>query len=165
MIHRDMEDFLKSQYWGIIGVLVSAVGLAIAYVQLRRIATNTQSIESAYSEIDAKLRSHDTLSTLSQAVQLIESIKHRIRDRRVDHLLVDLPQMKRAIVTLQSASHARVDGLDLPRHAEVFLNLEIQLLKGNVSFLDENYQDLLSHLAHFELDLMKVQGSLKYVQQ
>jgi hypothetical protein len=157
-----MIDYLKQNYWNIISVLVSGVGLFIAFWQLKKIADRTKAIDDTYRTTIKGLENRDTISNISTALQKIEIIKVKIRDGKINDLLLDLSPIAKLLVTLQESFNESYKEINLEKYKLLFIELEIKILFQQNALTKNDLKEECIALSQLELVLTEIQSKIRY---
>ncbi len=160
-----MEEFWNSilnNFWGILGVLVSGIGLFVAFLQLRKIANRTAAIDDTYKNTIEDLKNSETLTNISTVLQKVETIKSKFHDNKVTDINHELPIVAKLLVTLQSSLSNRMSDLDFDSEKQLCNDLEVKIITSQDG-LDKNFlTDEYIAFSKLELDLTKLQGEIKF---
>ncbi len=160
-----MTEFIKylvDNLWGIIGVIVSGVGLLFAFLQLKKIAANTTAIDETYKRTIQELENNESLSNISTAIQKTETIKHKIQDNKIIDLKNDLAQIAKLLVTLKSSLKNKITDLELDSYKQMSKDLEVKIITENEEINKENLKDEYIAFSDLELLLTQIQAEIKY---
>lgn len=159
-------EYLLNNFWGILGVLVSGIGLFIAFLQLKKIADRTAAIDETYQNTIEDLRNNETLTNISTILQKIEIIKSKFQDNNIHELKHDLAFVAKLLVTLQSSLIGKLSDINFDKEKELCNDLEVKIITENKEGLDKsNYKDEYILFSKLELQITKIQGQIKYKDQ
>lgn len=157
-----MIKYFTENLWGILGVLVSGIGLLFAFLQLKKIATNTTAIDETYKKTIQELENNETLTNISTALQKTETIKHKIQDNNILDLKNDLAHIAKLLVTLQSSLQPKIINLNLDSFKQMSKDLEVRIITENEQIDKSSIKDEYIAFSDLELLLTKIQAELKY---
>lgn len=160
-----MDEFWKYiaiNYLGIIGILVSGIGLFLAFLQIRKIAKNTATIDITYKKTIEDLENNETFTNISTVLQKIEIIKSKIQENKIDELIQDLSFVAKLLVTLQSSLSNKITDLDLNLQKKMCTDLELKIITGQNGLNKVMLKDEYIGFSDLELLLTKINGELKY---
>jgi len=160
-----MEELWSSvlkNFWGILGVLVSGIGLFIAFLQLKKIAHKTAAIDDTYKKTIEELKNNETLTNISTALQKIETIKSKFQNNKIDDLKHDLAFVAKLLVTLQYSLANRVDDLNFDSQKQLCNDLEVKIITEQEGLDKSLLKDEYIAFSNLELQLTKIQGEIKF---
>ncbi|CAL2094676.1 hypothetical protein [Tenacibaculum sp. 190524A05c] len=155
-------NHILNNFWSILGVLVSGIGLLFAFLQLKKIATKTTAIDETYKKTISELESNETLTNISASLQKIENIKHKIQDNKFNELKNDLAYVAKILVTLQSSLSSKIKELNLDDYKQLCSDLEVEIISSEEVLDKSKMKDQYVAFSNLELILTKVQAELKY---
>ena len=159
---KEFLDHIIQNIWGIIGVLVSGIGLFLAFMQLKKIANKTAAIDETYKKTIEDLENNEILTNISTVLQKIEAIKDKFQDNKIDDLKNDLAFIAKLLVTLQSGLISKVKEINLDTHRKMCNDLEVKIITGEAGLDKSLLKDEYIAFSDLELLLTKVQSELKF---
>lgn len=155
------ESILRN-FWGILGVLVSGIGLFLAFHQLRKIADRTAAIDDTYKKTIEELKNNETLTNISIVLQKIEAIKSKFQNNKVQDSIHDLAFVAKLLESLQSGISGELGSLNFDVEKGMFNELEVKIITEVDDFDKSNFKDEYIAFSKLELQLTKLQGHIKF---
>jgi hypothetical protein len=154
--------YISDNLWGVLGVLVSGIGLLFAFLQLRKIANRTAAIDKTYKQTIKNLENNDNFTNISTVLQKIETIKNMIQDNKINSITYDLSTVSRLLTTLESSLSGHIDDLDLETPRNLCSDLEVRIITEQTDLDKSLLKDEYVAFSGLELMLTKIQSELKY---
>jgi len=154
--------YILLNHLGIIGILVSGIGLLIAFLQIKKIADNTATIDVTYRKTIEDLMNNETFTNISTVLQKVENIKLKIQENNIEELKQDLSFVAKLLVIIQSSLSNKIEDLDFDQQKKMCTDLEIRILTNQGDLNKNQVKDEYMAFSDLELLLTKIQGELKY---
>lgn len=155
--------------WSLLGSIASIFGLAFVVIQLYGLSKQTDEIEERTKAIDetykktiSDLENRDMISNISTALQKIEAIKTKIREGKINDLLLDLSPVAKLLVTLQESFNENFKETYLEKYKITCNELEIKILLQESALTKNDIKDEFIALSQLELVLTEIQSKIRY---
>lgn len=159
---NEIWKYISFNHLGIIGILVSGIGLLLAFLQIRKIANRTEIIDETYKKAIKDLENNETFINISTTLQKVESIKSKIQENKIEDLKNDLPLVAKLLVTLQLSLSDNTREIDFESQKNMCTELELKIMTGQDNLDKSHLSDEYVVFSQLELYLTKIHGELKY---
>ncbi len=154
--------YIGNNLWGILGTLVSLIGLSIAIKQLFKISSRTKTIDETYQNTIKQLENKDSIENTVLALNKIDVIKTKLRKNEFDELLLDLTPLAKILVTLQLSVKSKIEDIDFEKYIELCSNLEVKIATETKTMIKKISRTELLSFNKLELELTRIRDRLKY---
>lgn len=157
------QIFNWGQFWSILGVIVSVVGLGFAFWQIRKIAKETETISKTYTKAVEEFRANELISNISIALEKTRNIRQGFIINSMTQYSDDIAGLSKKLIVIKGAFPDKAKNLDkyIGFTSELFIAYAID----KDLFAPDVKPDYVTLIMEIENYLSEMEGEVKFKQK
>jgi hypothetical protein len=152
--------FNWSQFWGLVGIVLSSVGIGYTIIQVRRIASETETIQKTYNKAFNELKANELISNLSVGLEKVRIIRQGFALGSLEKCGDDIPALSRSLTLINNAFPNNEAALN--SYITFSSKLYIDFATGKKVVGVEETSSYIQTILEIEMYLSRIEGEIKF---